>query len=554
MRIRILFFVAVSWMFCSQGIAQQTIGLFINKQGAYDGYTLFGPQASTDTYLIDNCGRQIHSWPSEFKSTGSVYFLENGNLIKNCPVNTSTFGGVGGIGGRVEMYNWEGEVVWGYDYNSDRFHSHHDIEYLPNGNVLLIAWDLHTAEEAIEAGRDPSTIGDVIWSSKIVELEPVGADDANIVWEWKLWDHLVQDFDPTLANSGIVADHPELVDLNFDGNANINRDWQHCNAIDYNEVLDQIIISSRNNQEFWILDHSTTTEEAAGHTGGNAGKGGDILYRWGNPMAYGRGTEADKKFHYQHDCQWIAEGLPDAGKIMVFNNGLGRPGGNYSTVEILEPAIENDGSYIIEDNAAYGPEDAYYTYTSDPPNSFYAQFVSGVSQLPNGNFLICEGQGGRLFEIDSDEGIVWEYQNPVAFDPVEQGTITDNSFYNIFRAYRYSFDYPGFDGRDLSPGDPIELNPLPIDCVPTSTTDIVDRGELALYPNPTSDHLYISIKEMNIDGVEIYSTNGQIIQTYTLTDIKASSIDVSFLDKGLFILKAFNKDKSEQVLTKFIKL
>ena len=57
----------------------------------------------------------------------------------------------------------------------------------------------------------------------------------------------------------------------------------HCNGLDYNSALDQIALSCRGMNEVYIIDHSTTTEEAVGHTGGNAGKGGDILYRWGNP-------------------------------------------------------------------------------------------------------------------------------------------------------------------------------------------------------------------------------------------------------------------------------
>jgi len=45
-----------------------------------------------------------------------------------------------------------------------------------------------------------------------------------------------------------------------------------------------------------VIDHSTTTAQAAGHSGGTYGKGGDLLYRWGNPNAYQHGTAADESF------------------------------------------------------------------------------------------------------------------------------------------------------------------------------------------------------------------------------------------------------------------
>ena len=49
-----------------------------------------------------------------------------------------------------------------------------------------------------------------MWPDKIVELQPIGLDSANIVWEWKFWDHLIQDVDSNLVNYGIISMHPEL--------------------------------------------------------------------------------------------------------------------------------------------------------------------------------------------------------------------------------------------------------------------------------------------------------------------------------------------------------
>ena len=79
--------------------------------------------------------------------------------------------------------------------------------------------------------------------------------------------------------------------------------------------LDQIIFSVHNFSRFWIIDHSTSTAEAAGHKGGKSGKGGDILYRWGNPRGYAAGTKKDQTLFAQHNVHWIRKGLPGRGVI-----------------------------------------------------------------------------------------------------------------------------------------------------------------------------------------------------------------------------------------------
>jgi hypothetical protein len=462
--------IAIAIFFVSAPVhAQQTVGLFINGESSYDGYTLFTPISSTNTYLIDNEGKQVQSWVSDFRPGQSVYLLETGNLLRTAqyaPGGVSRFI-AGGNGGRVEEYTWDGTLVWDYIYSDDQHRQHHDIERLPNGNVLLVAWEYKSYAEAIAAGRSPSLLTDgELWPDHIVEIEPVGPTGGNIVWEWHVWDHLVQEHDPTKDNYGIVGAHPELIDINYTVAAGPNAgraDWNHTNAIDYNETFDQIILSVHGFNEIWIIDHSTTTEEAAGHTGGNSGKGGDLLYRWGNPEAYDRGGAADEKLFRQHDSQWIETGYPSAGNVLIFNNGLGRPGGDYSSVDEIVPPVDELGNYYLEPNAAYGPSDLLWSYAADPPSDFYAQNISGAYRLPNGNTLICSGPQGTFFEVTPAKETVWRYVNPITgTGPITQGQPAMGNA--VFRAYRYGPDYSAFDGKDLTPSDPLEqfTRPIPV--------------------------------------------------------------------------------------------
>lgn len=368
-----------------------------------ESYYLFSPIRSTDTYLMDVDGTIAFTWQSDYPPGNAVYLLENGNILRTGTLRSQVFS-AGGAGGIVQEITPESEVVWEYQYASDTVQQHHDIEHLPNGNILMIAWELKTEAEAIAAGRDPSLLGDgVLWSDHIIEVDP---DSNQIVWEWHAWDHLVQDHDADLSNYGVVAEHPELVDLNYTS-GKAGEDWLHSNSIDYNAELDQILLSVHNFSEIWLIDHSISTEEAAGSAG-------DLLYRWGNPQTYDAGSEDEQQLFGQHDAQWIAEGDPGGGNILVFNNGDKRTRKFSSVDEIVLP-LNEDGSYAGAAGRAYGPEAAVWSYVADVPGEFYAMNISGAQRLNNGNTLICSGPDGLFFEVTPDGDSVWqhEYGGPV---------------------------------------------------------------------------------------------------------------------------------------------
>lgn len=515
-----------------QSMAQQTVGIFLNEPESFEGYTLFHPNSSQTTYLLDNCGRKVHEWPGVSRPGLGVYLLADGNLLRSLNLPSTIFTG-GGVGGAVQLLSWEGDIIWQGVFASPTFHQHHDIEPLPNGNFLVLTWDLKSREQAIQAGRDSSQIGDGIWSEKILEVTMIGTNEYEVVWEWDIWDHLIQDFDESKDNFGIVSDHPELLNINY--NSGFNPDWLHCNSIAYNEDFDQIILSSRNLNEVFIIDHSTTTSEAASGQGGNAGKGGDLLYRWGNPVNYGRGDEDDQKLFGQHDAKWIPADSPDGGKVMVFNNGTNRiPNFNYSSVDIIDlPFDETTNTYSIDEENSFAPADVFWRYVGDPLESFYSANISGASRLANGNTLVCEGREGRFFEINSDKEIVWEYINPVSSGiPVSQGDVPGQN--SVFRAERYAADYSAFIGRDLNEGEPIEVGELPIACTLVSIDELEGNENFVIYPNPASDVIHLEWEGNGNKTLHIYDALGQLISTNHI--LSGASIPLENFEKGIYFI------------------
>jgi hypothetical protein len=419
------------------------LGLSVNDPRAFQGYSLIAPLTGTSTYLLDMEGKVVRSWDSDCSPALCAFLLPNGHILRPGSLGSEAqvFGPGPGVGGRIQEFTWDGELVWDFRLVNARQLPHHDITPLPNGHVLMIVWDRKTAKEALAAGRRPELQGDShLLPDSVLEIKPTGKTTGEIVWEWHLWDHLVQDFDKSKANYGNVAEHPELVNVNYgedalapiaatkDGAEKLksigyvganpgggrrgNPDWTHCNGVAYNPDLDQICISVHAFSEFWIVDHSTTTAEAASHQGGKSGKGGDLLYRYGNPLAYRQGKKSDQKLFAQHNAHWIPKGLPGAGHILVFNNGSGRPDGTYSSVDEIALPVDDQGRYEYKPGTAYGPDKPVWSYSAPTKGDFYSFFISGAQRLPNGNTFVCSGANGITFEVTPEKEVVWKYINP----------------------------------------------------------------------------------------------------------------------------------------------
>ncbi len=387
----------------------------------FDGLTLItgmsGGENSSQTHLIDNDENIINYW-SHPASSASVGYLTKDSILY---LPTRSGGGNGGpAGGLFQKIDWYGNILWEWAMPTEICNPHHDITILPNGNILAICEEYKSNQELLDAGLE-GAIG-LMKIDMIVEIQPMPNNNAEIVWKWHFWDHLVQDRNPDYtATYGEISNHPELLDINVNGNdANDVYDWNHTNKISYNEKFDQIVISCRHMNEIYVIDHSTTTEEAAGHSGGNYGMGGDILYRWGNPQNYGRGDISDKIFGAQHGIIWIPDGYPGEGNFLIYNN-IHQTNPNRSAVLEFESIADENGYYPIADDEPFGPETYSWIYLAD----FFSPTQSGAYRLPNGNTLITVTMEYNFFEVDNTGRVQW-----------------DPSFNSqCARALKYGYDY-----------------------------------------------------------------------------------------------------------------
>jgi hypothetical protein len=418
-------------------------GVVIKEKGISEGYTLISASGMSATYLINNDGFVVHHWKHDVVTGMSAYLLPSGNLVRSVRKSTDD------IGDGIQVLSWEGEVIWEYYTDQIAQRIHHDLEPLPNGNILATVWERIPMDEYVAAGRRPDTVPeDELWLDTIQEIKPNGAGEGEVVWRWSPWDHLVQNFDEKRANYGDPADFPNRIDLNQlreeTGRFNKLADWLHINAVSYNSERDEVMLSSQAMSEIWIVSKKT----------------GELVYRYGNPLRYGRGVQKDRVLFNQHDANTITAGLRGAGNILLFNNvsqvAPGKAPG--SSVLELKPPLTGSGEWqALGEEGRFPACEVVWEYTGLPEAGFYSPVFSSAQRLKGGGTLIGVGAPGRIIELDAAGKRVWEYVNPKVTGKVKLKKLEKwnalspppaNAF---FRVNKYMLDYEAFSGKDLSP-------------------------------------------------------------------------------------------------------
>lgn len=540
-----LFFITFVFCFPTKSLAQ--FGIKYNSDEALQSYTLI--QDLFNTYLIDNCGEILNTWDLGGNAVEEhSKMLPNGNLLSS-------------LGNEILERDFNGNIIKSTSISETNLFLSYEVIVLPNGNYLCVGRrvesyfdfelgffdgcfrDIPTDVTYFEnKGYDVQKYPQAAWEDCVLEIEP---ETGNIVWEWKVFDHVIQDRDPSAANFGDVSENPQLLDM--DAVADI--DWEFCetfmiNGIDYNEELDQIILSIRKLSEVAIIDHSTTTEEAKGSTGGKYGKGGDILYRWGNPQNYSRGTESNRELYFQHNPNWIEYG-EHKGKIMIFDNGLDS-GEFSSSIEIIEPPIDGNGNYTLDAGAAFGPQNATKTY--DKFNSDfddYSDYTSGAIVLPNGNIYITLGKNFKLLELNPEGERVWEYSYDYKLG-------LPSSVLYIYRTEKYSIFDEAFSNANLVPDNTLEIPPSSYDCELFTSSILDPQSQFQVKLLNSSDNLLLK----EIDGkpfkYECLNVTGQVVMR-SENSLQAHKIIKNNYTPGFYFFRIFSEDKNHiSVLKAFI--
>jgi hypothetical protein len=437
----------------AQDIGPEDLGVRAKAKSASPGYTLVAPFEQQYTYLVELDGRVAKTWRTGTRPGLSQQLTADGTLVRAGNLEQrGVFAAGQGAGGRIEALSWDGRTLWQKDFADDTQMQHHEIDVMPNGNVLAIIWERISRADAIAAGRRARALpDDELWPDKIVEYDPASG---SVVWEWRAWDHLVQDRDPAKPNyAEDVSTRPDRIDINYllngeDGQA----DWNHLNGVDYNPERDEIVLSSRSFSEIWVIDHATTTDEARGAAG-------DLKFRFGNPVAYGD-TKAKRQLFFQHDAEWIEPGLPGEGNILVFNNGAPEIR-EFSSGDEIVPELDANGDYVRNPRGGFSAKvKRVYPKTEDDDAGEFAAIVSSAQRLPNGNTLLAYGPQGRVVEVTPKGKVAWDYVNPYSAlrptSPRNSGAGFPIGANWFFQVDRYPSDYGAFAGREeqLAPPPP----------------------------------------------------------------------------------------------------
>jgi len=449
-----------------------TVGVLRYEDGTYPGYVLSVAHWNKHAYLLNNCGEIVHTWEDTNRwdddagsndETPMPRLLPDGRLIK-LTKNESLFVYDGLMWDEyfppsyttLEIRDWDNALLWSWSGATSRTSVPVQSFAITDDNptsIIGLAYEKISSDDARELGRNPELpdAGEM-WMQWVYEVD-VSTDE--IIWEWHLLDHLIQDYNASLPNFVNIQEHPEKVDVNYDVGESKPMDWTHGNAIDYNPEEDLVLLSIPRFNELWVIDHSTTTAEAASSEGGIRSSGGDILWRFGNPAVWQ--ADGSQALFYQHDSHFVKTGTVDPpqagdrsyeGMIAVMNN---RAGDDFTRLEIIDPEGFQTGTASNFNN------EFLLSVEHEVPTEMFSSFMGSVQVLSNGNFFVDVGPYGKYMEITETGHPVWEYQVPLrGAARVFQGDEISYLETKTFRARRYEYTYEAFQDRDLTTGGYLE--------------------------------------------------------------------------------------------------
>jgi len=281
-----------------------------NENSLENSFVLAIENGGNIAYLLNKQGKRIYEWNFDTRLGNDLELMPDGRLLGMFKVNNPNIS-FGGFGGTVKILNSNSGVDWQYTHSSNNYIAHHDAELLPNGNVLFIAWE---RVNALTAQSNGVNVTSDIFPETLIEIDP---STNQIVWKWNSFDHIVQNFNSNSPNYGNINNNPNLIDINYNSGI-AGGDIMHANGIDYDEEKDLIYLSVNFYSEIWVIDHSTTTAEASSNLGGNYNKGGDLIYRFGNPEAYN--SLGERLFFNNHFPNLIEKDIPGKDNMLVFVN------------------------------------------------------------------------------------------------------------------------------------------------------------------------------------------------------------------------------------------